>query len=130
MGDKKEWLTLVVGHIPTQYLIDTNSRHENYHRLLKGFSLGEPVDYLSGNNRTPDFTSLGSMDVVNIAGHTHSDKTYNDGYLGIATASAQTEQQDLGTKNETCFDCYIIKKDEREIITKRFGYGDDRSFTY
>lgn len=72
-----------------------------------------------------------------ISGHVHADiSETSDGILYIATTlaqfggDAQGHQKTINTEDETAFDTFVIDQDNKAIYALRYGYGENRSWTY
>ena len=133
-----EWSALFIHHIT----IDT-SLHEDMTPLNNDVLVGimnayqEGTNYISSNdneefgyNINVDYNGVCGNIIADIAGHKHRDFTTNFNNINcILTHTAR--YTDRGNEDlPTAFDIFTIDTNQKKIIANRFGYGEDREFSY
>lgn len=144
LSSKPNYKVVIVSHealypfyyAPEQSSYDWGS-HPNYRKLVSAFHRGSSVTI---NGNTVDFTNQGATPLVFIAGHAHQDMSYINSevdmdFLTILTMDSSTARDDylrqrIGTYQECAFDTYIIDTVNDTIAVKRYGYGNDRTFSF
>ena len=128
-SDRGEWAVLLFAH---NYFTATSfsdvSVSPKLHAVLTAFADGAPSAYF-------DYSDQGEMEVVGaLVGHWHEDRDdLIDGVRIICTKAASLndlEDKTPGTADETAYDIVTVDRESRKIYLTRFGYGDDRIFTY
>ena len=85
---------------------------------------------------TANFTSQGSIKVIGfISGHIHQDdqmvfRSINCIETTCSWATLLNDQRVANTITEDAWDVFSVDTTNHHIYIKRFGYGDDRDFTY
>lgn len=138
---KEDWSLIVVSHVPLHYPNDTEAQRSRNSEILtdmleafmNGSSYTSPVytgDF--AQSVTVDYTAQGKRDVIAcIAGHNHTDLAKQiNGIWYITSAASLANTRKYRTTDEDAFDIFTVNKENRKIYVTRFGYGEDREFTY
>ena len=138
---KEDWGLVVISHVPLHYPDDTEAQKSRNSEILtdmleafmNGSSYTSPVyagDF--AQSVSVDFTTQGTRDVIAcIAGHNHKDLSKEiNGIWYITSAASLANTRSYNTTDEDAFDIFTIDKENRKIHVTRFGYGEDREFTY
>lgn len=96
----------------------------------------ESSGYFGGDGGSGTFSNYKGKLIAVLSGHAHSDGyTNQDGFNAIQSICSYfdyAQHPDRIADNETSFsiDLIIVDKDNNKIKLKRFGYGNDREYTY
>ena len=115
--------------------------------ILESFVSGTSVT-INGNDTNTEissftvnthFTTNGNLIGV-FTGHGHVDRHVSIngvnyvqntcGYIDVTQSDVYPSERLPMTYNEISFDVVNIKTSARKVIMKRFGYGNDREYTY
>lgn len=145
---EEDWHVLVVGHHNARQEFSNVPKAKNGEemlQILKAFKNGTSyVNDELGLNRK--FENKGNL-IGYLFGHTHCDtltKQSDLDFYQISTASSKPDyfepgtvptanvswKRPQGTKDEDCWDVFVIDTKTRNVKIRRFGAGENREFNY
>lgn len=132
LADGNAFLETVFNTLPSGYKVILLS-HRALHPNLDTSIFGDTTNFGWHIDRNADKI------IACISGHSHRDgsETLN-GVLYICTTtsglggldSTDTRRDELGTANETAYDVFVVDQVNKKIYAIRYGYGENREFTY
>ncbi len=126
--DRQEWGVVLFGH----HLVGKAERYAVI-RVLQAFQQGYDIVendmgvYMKGN-----FKQQGPMQLIGFFhGHVHADIYSNlPGFNIIGVTRGFATDGEIDTKDELCFDHFVINTKAKTIYEHRTGHGQDRLFRY
>ena len=155
-ADKSEWHTIIVFHLGLYTIeqgFDWNGIITNAYALrqiIMNFKNGVNSNVIFNDtiydgvfnlNVNCQFEEQGEMVLVGTwSGHNHLDCMVTiDGYNALTTTCGYPDQNITDSEkgdripfeyNEFAFDYVLVDKNNRKVMLKRFGFGEDREFNY
>lgn len=126
--DRQEWGVLLFGH----HFVGKADRYAIV-RVLQAFQQGRDIDETDyGVSMHGSFAAQGPMQIVGfVHGHVHADIYSNlPGFNVIGVARGFATDGELGTKDELCYDHFVINTRAKTIHEQRVGHGMDRHYRY
>jgi len=139
-----DWQVIIFSHAPLSgtFLGNYNQKNsETLTAIINAFQNGEKYAVKSdgefGVDIDVDYSSQGKGTIIGfITGHVHEDgQMMYQGINCIETTNSLCQPtfnpwRVPNTKDEDAWDIYSIDKSNRKISITRFGYGDNREFSY
>lgn len=136
-----EWSVIITKHIsinPSYFGNGIMHNNDILVNILNAYKNGSSYVASSQDGDFPydinvNYNNIQGIIISDIAGHQHQDINgiyENIPFIGTTTARYENRNEPSGEVTNTSFDIFTIDTENRTIKATRFGYGNDREFSY